>query len=338
MRGRTMGTRGSFLARTALAVAFIGTTWVAFWQSLTVAATAAQSRSQAAAPEWQRAAGGKMAFEGASVKQNTSLPPYRSGSNFPLGPGDVYVPNGVIFRATNFPLSTYIMFAYKITPSQERLFFPQLPKWVTTDRFDIEARAQGNPTKDQMRLMMQTLLADRFRLAVHYETRQVPVFVLLVDQAGKLGPLLQKHADDSRCPTTPVPPSPPPGAPPQAFDNRFPDVCGGMIPMTPSTPGRSRGGARNVPMELIASTLAGGVTGVDRPVLDRTGLTGKFDFALEFAPQYGAGLPPTSYFQPDPTAPTFFQAVKEQLGLRLEPQMASVDVLVVDYVEKPLPN
>ena len=61
----------------------------------------------------------------------------------------------------------------------------QLPKWAITDRFDIQGRAQGNPTKDQMRLMMQSLLADRFRLAVHYETRQVPVFALIVDQPGK---------------------------------------------------------------------------------------------------------------------------------------------------------
>ena len=277
-----------------------------------------------------------MAFESASVKQNTYPPPYRSGSNFPLGPGDVYGRIEGTFRATNFPLSTYIMFAYKITPSQERLFFPQLPKWVITDRFDIEARAQGNPTKDQMRLMMQALLADRFRLTVHYESRPLPVFVLVVDQPGKLGPLLQKHPDDSPCQATA--PSSPPEAPPQALDDRFPDVCGGMIPMSPSTPGRSRGGARNVPMELIAGTLTGGVTGVDRPVLDRTGLTGKFDFALEFAPQYGAGVPPTSYFRPDPSAPTFVQAVKEQLGLKLEAQMASVDVLVIDYVEQLLQN
>jgi uncharacterized protein (TIGR03435 family) len=108
--------------------------------------------------------------------------------------------------------------------------------------------------------------------------------------------------------------------------------------MTPSAPGRSRGGARNVSMELIASTLTEGVTGVDRPVLNRTGLTGKFDFALEFAPLYGAGLPPTSNFRTDPAGPTFEQALKDQLGLRLEAQTAPVDVPVVDYVEQLSPN
>lgn len=331
-----MGPRGSFLARTALGAVLIGIPWASFWLSFT-AATAAQSRSQAPEPEWQKVAGGKMAFETASVTQNSSGPRYRSGSNFPLGPGDVYTPT-TFFRATNHPLAAYIAFAYKIDPDQEQFSISQMPQWALTDRFDIQASAQGNPTKDQMRLMMQTLLADRFRLVVHYETRQIPVLVLLVDQPGKLGPLLQRHPEDLPCPTTPMIPSPPPEAPAQPLDSRFPGTCGGMLLMAASAPGRIRGGARNVTMELIASTLPGGVTGVDRPVLDKTGLTGRFDFALEFAPQYGAGLPPNSNFPRDPSGPTFVEAVREQLGLRLEAQIGPFDMLVVDYVEKPLPN
>ena len=156
-------------------------------------------------PDWQKAAGGKMAFDVASVTRKTTARPYPIGSNFPLGPGDVYVPNGGLFKAANLPLTAYIGFAYKVTENQEEALLSQLPKWAITDRFDIQGRAQGNPTKDQMRLMMQSLLADRFRLAVHYESRQVPVFALIVDQPGKLGPLLQKHADDSPCPTTTTP-------------------------------------------------------------------------------------------------------------------------------------
>lgn len=331
-----MGPRGSFVARTALAVVLIGITCASLMLFLT-AATAAQSRSQAPAPEWQKAAGGKMAFETASATQNTSGPPYRVSSNFPLGPGDVYIPTAS-FRATNFPLAAYIAFAYKIDPDAEQFFISQMPQWAFTDRFDIQATAQGNPTKDQMRLMVQALLADRFRLAVHYETRHVPVFVLLVDQPGKLGPLLQRHPEDLPCSTTPMIPSPPPEAPAQPLDSRFPATCGGMLPMGASLPGRIRGGARNVTMEFIASTFPGGATAVDRPVLDKTGLTGRFDFALEFAPQYGAGLPPTSKFPRDPSGPTFIEAVKQQLGLRLEAQVGPFDVLVVDYAEKPLPN
>ena len=74
---------------------------------------------------------------------------------------------------------------------------------------------------------------------------------------------------------------------------------------------------------------------MDRPVLDRTGLTGKFDFAIEFAPQYGAGLPAGSNFRSDPTGPTFVQALQEQLGLKFESQMGPADFLVIDYIETP---
>jgi uncharacterized protein (TIGR03435 family) len=230
----------------------------------------------------------------------------------------------------------YLKFAYKITDNQEQFLLPQLPNWVTTTSFDIQGTAQGNPTKDQMRLMMQSLLADHFRLAIHYETRQVPVFELLVNQPGTLGPLLQRHADDSPCPTTFRSPSP--TDPPQTIDSRFPATCGGLMGMNPSAPGRFRAGARNVPMELIASSMTGGASGLDRPVLDRTGLTGKFDFAMEFSPQPAVPSAPGANFRPDPTGPTFMEALKEQLGLKLEPRTGPFDVLVIDNVEEPSPN
>ena len=331
------------LLKTAFAAALICTTCAPLWpQSPTAVLTTAQSPSpvgsQQISPEWQTAAGSKMAFDTATVRENTTAPPGAGGSNFPLGPGDVYSRNGGLFRAYGFPLANYIEFAYKITPNQEEFLLSELPKWVTTERFDIEARAGGNPTKDQMRLMMQALLADHFRLAAHYETRQVPVFVLVLDRPGELGPQLQKHPDESPCPATSVVPSPAPSAQPQFLDTRFPATCGGMLPMPPSAPGRLRGGARNVTMELIASSMKGGGSGVDRPVLDRTGLTGKFDFAIEFAPQYGAGISPSSNFRPDPTAPTFVRALKEQLGLILESQIAPMNFLVIDYIETPSGN
>jgi uncharacterized protein (TIGR03435 family) len=293
--------------------------------------------AQAQTPDWQVAAGSRVMFEDASVHQNTTASsPNQRGSNFPLGPGDVYTPDGGHFRAFNLPLVVYIMFAFKITDSQELFLVPQLPAWVTTTRFDIQGTAQGNPTKDQMRLMMQSLLADRFRLAVHYETRQVPVFELLVDQPGTLGPLLQRHPDETPCPTSYQ--SPAPTAPPQAFDNRFPVVCGGLLNMAPSALGRFRVGARNVPMELIASSMAGGASGLDRPVLDKTGLTGTYDFALEFTPQPDDPSAPGASFRSDSTGPTFVEALKDQLGLKLEPQTGPFDVLVIDSVEEPPAN
>jgi uncharacterized protein (TIGR03435 family) len=210
---------------------------------------------------------------------------------------------------------------------------PQLPTWVGTARFDILAKAQGNPTKDQMRLMMQSLLADRFKLTVHDEIRQVPVFALVINLPGKLGPLLQQHVDDSPCPAVSRIPSPSPAAPPEIIDRRFPATCGGILWMAPSEPGRFRAGARNVSMELIASSIPGGSSGINRPVLDKTGLTGTFDFALEFAPQFEGPTPPNANFRADPAGPTFVDALRDQLGLKLEAQTGPVDVLVIDYVQ-----
>ena len=316
---------------------FLKTILPALTFSVCLAQLAAQSPKQSPTPNWQAAAGGKMEFETATIKQNKTATPYPAGSNFPLGPGDVYVPNGGVFGAINYPLFKYIVFAYKITDNQEPSLLSQLPKWAVTDRFDIEGKVPGNPSKDQMRLMMQALLADRFHLAVHYETRQVPVLALIIEQPGKFGPLLQKHADDSPCATTPVVPSPAPTAPPQLLDTRFPAPCGGFLPMPPSAPGRIRVGARNVSMELIANSIGEG-EGVDRPVLDKTGLTGMFDVSIEFTPQLDASSPPDANSHRDLTGPTLLQALSEQLGLKLEPQTGPIDFLVVSYVEEPSAN
>src|SRR5580692_5770822 len=95
-----------------------------------------------------------------------SQPGVQPYSNFPLGPGDVYVQNGGLFSANNLPLVTYIFFAYKFIGNQAQYLLPQLPEWTKSEQFDIQARAAGNPGKDQMRLMMRALLADRFKLAV----------------------------------------------------------------------------------------------------------------------------------------------------------------------------
>jgi uncharacterized protein (TIGR03435 family) len=288
-------------------------------------------------PHWQTAAGGTMVFDVATVRQNTTSPPKAMYSGFPLGPGDVYVRYGGTFRAANLPLVAYIVFAYKINPNQEESLLSQLPEWATTDRFDIQGQAQGNPTKDQMRLMMQSLLADRFHLIIRYETRQVSILALTVDQPGKLGPLLRKHPDDSPCATSPVPPSPPPTAPPQLLDTRFPATCGGILRMPASTAGRFRSGARNVTMELIANSMADG-EGIDRPVLDKTGLEGMFDYSIEFTPRLDASSPPGANTQRDLTGPKFQEALREQLGLKLEPQMGPMDFLVISYVAKPSAN
>lgn len=299
----------------------------------TLLAQAPASRASAV-PQWQSDAGGKMAFEVASVKQNTADQSARN-SNISFGASDTFTPAGGLLSASNIPLIQYIFFAYKITAGRAQTVTSQLPKWAKADRYDIEARAaNGNPTKDQMRLMMQSLLADRFKLEIHYQTRQLPVFALVLDKPGKLGTQLRPHSEDSPCSA-----ALPAAGPLQTVAGGFPLLCGAAY-FLPSAPGHLRVGARNVAMEAIATSFVFSVdmSGINRPVLDQTGLTGKYDFAIEWTRDLIGAQPSSSTFQPDPTGPTFLEALKEQLGLKLESTTGPVDVLVIDHIEEPSPN
>ena len=291
----------------------------------------------AAVPQWQTDAGGQMAFDVASVKQNKcGLPPACSlDSNINLLPGDAYFPTGGLFAETNWYLMPLIVFAYKLNANHYQLLTPQLPNWANTDRFDIQARAPtGNPTKDQMRLMMQSLLADRFKLVVHYETRQLPVFALVLDRPGKLGPTLRPHSEGAPCPDA-VPENAPPAAFRATVAGGFPAICGQTLGERPS--GRIRQSARAVTMERIGTRL-GPIAQVGRPVVDQTGLKGNFDYMIEWVPQAIGAEPSISDVQTDPTGPTFLEALKDQLGLKLESRIGPIDVLVIDHIEDLSPN
>lgn len=187
------------------------------------------------------------------------------------------------------------------------------------------SRAQGNPTKPQMQLMMQSLLADRFKLKVHYETKEGRVYALVLSKPGKTGLQLQPHVDDRSCITPAGVPAP----------------CGPEINGVAATvPGRFDLRGRDVTMEQIAEFLpAIGGSGVDRPVVDRTGLNGAFDFTIEFAPgslPQGVGQPPN--LERDESGPTFIEALQDELGLKLVSQTGPVRTLVIDHVEEPSPN
>jgi uncharacterized protein (TIGR03435 family) len=281
-------------------------------------------------------AGVKMSFDVASVKPNQSSG--RGNSNVPLAPGGVSPPNGGFFSATNNPLLAYIGFAYDLTLDQLLHLRPQLPTWATNDKFDIEARAQGNPTKAQMQLMMQSLLADRFKLAVHTETKEGPVYALVLSKAGKTGSQLQQDAEP--CSVEPLAPGAPPGRPsaPSSISGMpLPPVpCGSILGVPASVPGRFRLVGKSVTIGLFAIYGTNSLVGVDRPVIDRTGLSGAFDFVMEFTPELNGPPPPN--FQPDTTGPTFIEALNDQLGLKLEPTTGPVSVFVVDHVEEPSPN
>jgi uncharacterized protein (TIGR03435 family) len=286
-------------------------------------------RAQSSTTDWEKAAGGKMEFSVASVKPDSAAMSQDTvHANVSMGPGDYYNPTGGLFRATDFPLFTYIAFAYKLSSNDGKTLSDQLPKWATSDRYDIEARGPANATKDQMRLMMQSLLADRFKFALHYEPKQLPVFAMVLDKPGKTGPQLLIHPKDAPCSTVY-----PGSAAPDTIADGLPVTCGGIQPLQPSVPGRLRFGARNVTMALIANTMMG-MGNLDRPVLDQTGLSGTIDFTIEYTPEVPAGAD----FQPDESGPTFLEALKDQLGLKLDSKTGTVNVIVLDHIEEPSPN
>jgi uncharacterized protein (TIGR03435 family) len=182
-----------------------------------------------------------------------------------------------------------------------------------------------------MRLMMRSLLADRFKLAIRYENREVPVFAFVLAKSGKTGPQLRPRLDTSPCPTEPQSSSAP------VIVNGSPAFCNGIYPMPPSVPGRLRFGGRNVIIGFIADTFSAG-TNLGRPMIDQTGLSGKFDFTLEWAQERRDPAAPGAAVQPDTSGPSFEEALREQLGIKLQPQKGAVSVLVVDQVERPSEN
>lgn len=286
--------------------------------------------------DWPAAAGGKKSFDVASVKPTRT---FGRGSSFPLDDGDAYVPGGRL--SASFALWFYIRFAYKIAGSdQERAAaVAHLPEWVDRDLFVIEARAEGNRTKDQMRLMMQSLLADRFKLRVHFETKEVPVLALTLVKPGTLGPKLLPHEQGSPCADSytrsPAPPSG--GSPPEVF----PPNCNTQEAWVRNEVYQV--GGRNSTMPSLANSIyvLGSRAGeVDKPVVDRTGLAGKFDYTIVYTPgENGSpGPPDPSALPPDPHGTPFLDAVRQQLGLRLEPSKGPIRSLVIDHVEKPSPN
>jgi uncharacterized protein (TIGR03435 family) len=270
----------------------------------------------------------KLEFEVASVRQNRSDD--KAYSNFPLNPGPQFSPSGGHLVATNMLLLQYIVFAYKLTSFQIQSIRSQLPDWARSDHFDIEARAEGEPTKDQMRLMMRSLLEDRFKLTVHHESRQVPIFGLVLAKPGEMGTRLVRHPeDDPTCSKAPLP---------QSTSGGYPAACGAGASMPPSVPGLTAIGGRKVTMEMFAVGLTNLYNNVNRPVIDQTGLNGTFDYTLEWVPEPDGPLLPDAKSQPDLGGPTFSEALRKQLGLKLVPEKAPIDVIVLDRVEHPSAN
>jgi uncharacterized protein (TIGR03435 family) len=306
-------------------------------------------RGQSLEESWEQAAGGKQQFEVASVRESKSDGP--SSSNFSLDNGNAYFvvgkddalsPTGSLFSAKNLPLMRYIAFAYKLNGTQELAlrfdYYEGLklhtPEWVRNGRFDIEARAPRQTSKDQMRLMMQSLLAERFNLAVHMETRQAPVFALVEAIPGKPGPQLVPHPASDDCANTAFPKESGNNKPAAQSVSALPIPYGVVAHLPPNAPGSHRFGGRDVKIPLLATSLPTqtGLATLPRPVIDETGLKGGFDFWMEWTPE------DTSEVNNQESGGTFQDALKQQLGLKLKPDKGAVEVLVIDHVEPPAPN
>jgi bla regulator protein blaR1 len=287
---------------------------------------------QAISENSQKAAGGQIAFEVASVKQNkmevSQSSPY---TNFSVR-GDA--PHGNHLVTRNLPLIFYIQLAYKsMTPSQINAILKQLPDWAKNERFDIEARAEGEPTKDQVRLMVQSLLADRFGWAMHFEDRQVPVLAMTLVKPGITGHKLRPHSEGPPCDV----PSQSPDSAKKDPSPVWPPVCHTMI--VRPVPGKGiEAGFRDATMGQLAANLTF-MNSSGRPVVDRTDLGGSFDLILQWTPEPGSPmLPPDATISPEVEVTTLDEGLKEQLGLKLDATSAPMQMPVVDHVERPSKN
>ncbi len=206
---------------------------------------------------------------------------------------------------SNMPLVGWIEIAY-----HKRDYQITGPSWISVEKFDVEARADSQSSGD-LTPMLQSLLADRFKLTLHRKTQQLPVYDLVVDRRGlKMKP----SADQS----------------PWAAD--FPNGSPDGRPTTGASPrviAPSRFQGEAIPMPLFITLLS---DTLGRPVINNTGQTGRFDIDLHYAP--GSGQSPTDA----DSAASVFTAVQEQLGLHLEPAKGPVEVLVIDHIERPSAN
>lgn len=265
---------------------------------------------------------------------NAPLPQFEVASIKPAAPDQrgTFIRNapGGRVNINNMPLKEIIVMAWRIQPYQ----ISGAPPWIESTRYDISAKPDHNPKEGELPLMLQALLADRFQLKIHHETKELPIYALVVaNKDGKLGPQLTESKEGSCTPFDPTKPPPPPDP------SKPPTLgCGGMMM------GPDRLTAMGVPISQMAPVLS---RMLGRTVVDKTGLTRKFDIKMQWTPDQaqlqlmappGGLLPGAPAPQFDPNGPSIFTALQEQLGLKLESQKGPVDLLVIDHVERPSEN
>jgi uncharacterized protein (TIGR03435 family) len=253
-----------------------------------VMASLAYAQAPAAAPN--------LNFEVASIKP--SQPGGRGGGIRPS-------PGGQRYLASNAPLRLFIRGAYHIRADQ----IVGGPGWIDTDRYDMNAEAERPSSIEELHIMLQNLLAERFKLRFHYETKELPIYALMVD---KNGPKLKAH---------PV--------------GNAGDV---WIDETVEQPFHVKWKGTFASMDYFAFRLS---AILDRPVLNQTNLTGDYDFDLAFTQELPPGIRDGALINGAPidtSGPTVFEALRSQLGLKLEPQKGPVQIMVIDHAERPVEN
>ncbi len=245
--------------------------------------------------------GAGQTFDVASVKREAGI---ASGITFAARGGTLTVQNN--------PLSNVIQNAYGMRHYQ----LIGGPDWIFSDRYNIQAKATGDATREDMMVMVQSLLAERFKLQVRRETRDLPIYILTVARGGIKAP----RSAEGAC---------------VVFDPRNP-------PRPGAGTGRPFCGNNNIRVSSWNATAidmdgaAGALVGVlGRKVVDRTGVMGKFDIHVQWTPdQAPAGVDAGAASTAD-AAPPLFTVLEEQLGLKVESGRGPVDVLVIEHVERP---
>jgi uncharacterized protein (TIGR03435 family) len=258
--------------------------------------------------------GGTPQFQSVSIKRNTSN--WNERFQHPMGMG------------ANASLRLLIQFAYAPHDSPHWLPLPASqvvggPAWIDSEGFDIDTKP-ANPDPKQQWLMWQNLLADRFQLKLHRETRELPVYIMSAAPGGLQLPPAKNVVCVEFAPGTR--PRPVPGK----VD------CGYVAgPIGGYTAGLLHIEGSKVRMAGLVRELA---LILDRPILDRTGFTGEFDLNLSFAADDSIKAMPRQKQPSDPNLPNLLTALEQQLGLKLVPAKAPVEVLVVDHAERPATN
>ena len=286
-----------------------------FFFLLTAVAAVTPLRAQAPKASDQKS----LLFEVASIKPNTS-----HGAQ-PLDPVEANLWRSIAHRPPRGRLhldgvttQLLIEMAYDVPDAQ----LVGGASWVNADRYEVDARTSADATPEQVALMLRSLLTERFKLAVRRETRGLSVYELREAKGGPKASLVTQARCENAAPPSTPPTRPVPGVGPPPLKQ-----CGGV--RRKMLPTSTQIEAVAISMHRLIELLA---EDVDRTIIDKSRITVPVYVRLEYTPTRlasGAG---------DSTLPSLFTALEEQLGLKLEPAKAPVDVLVIDHVEKPTPD